>query len=528
MVKLPEGKEAGKMKECTYWVEGMHCPSCELLIEKGVLENKEIKSAEASTSEGKVVVYYQGKKTSVKRLNNQFEKQGYFFSERPILQEVKAPLFSLNNNGQLLINKKALWRNTQIFGLALLLITGFLLMSRSGVASRVVVNSSSNVLALFLFGLMAGVSSCAALVGGIVLSMSKQWAELYQGKSSVWQKFQPHLLFNLGRLLSFAILGGMLGALGAFFRISLSAMALLAMAVSIIMVLLASQMLGIKRFQKFQLTTPKFIARFAVNEDNLKGRYMPFVIGALTFFLPCGFTITAQGLALASGSSLRGLMVMLFFALGTLPMLSAIGFSTLKLTAKPHLSGKFLKVAGILVLFFGLYNFNSQLNVLGLPSLDDIKFRSSKSAQATESGLAPIINGKQVLKMSALAYAYQPNYFKVRAGVPVRWEITDDGVSGCTNAIISKGLFAGEIDLTTAQTSIKEFTPKKPGRYKFSCWMGMVSGAIEVLGENDVVGTTNFNEEIPSGASGCGGEAGGGCTGGCGGGCGNSGCPYAK
>ena len=97
--------------------------------------------------------------------------------------------------------------------------------------------------------------------------------------------------------------------------------------------------------------------------------------------------------------------------------------------------------------------------------------------------------------------------------VPVRWEITDKGTSGCTNAIISKGLFNEEISLVPGETSVKEFTPGKPGKYKFSCWMGMISGIIEV------VDTTNSTKNsptslngldgndaavIPSGAKGCG------------------------
>ncbi len=68
----------------------------------------------------------------------------------------------------------------------------------------------------------------------------------------------------------------------------------------------------------------------------------------------------------------------------------------------------------------------------------------------------------------------------VKAGVPVRWEIQDTGTSGCTNAVISRNLFDGEIALTPGQTSIKEFTPAKAGKYRFSCWMGMISGTIEV------------------------------------------------
>jgi len=181
-------------------------------------------------------------------------------------------------------------------------------------------------------------------------------------------------------------------------------------------------------------------------------------------------------LALISGSPLQGGLIMLAFALGTLPSLFAIGASSTSLVQQPRFADKFSQVAGLLVLFFALYNINSQLNVLGLPSLSDLRPRATKNAQiirTSDQGLAPLVDGKQVLNMEASA--------KVRAGVPVRWVIKDTGTSGCTNAIISRDLFAGEISLIPGETNYKEFTPSTPGRYKFSCWMGMISGVIEVV-----------------------------------------------
>ena len=88
-------------------------------------------------------------------------------------------------------------------------------------------------------------------------------------------------------------------------------------------------------------------------------------MGAATFFLPCGFTITAQTIALISGSAVQGALIMGFFALGTAPMLLLIGLSSVKFFSKPHLSMVFSRVAGFLVLFFALYNIYSQINVLG-------------------------------------------------------------------------------------------------------------------------------------------------------------------
>jgi len=437
-----------KVKESVYFVGGMHCASCELLVEKRLLKERGVKAVEASAGAGEVQIEYEGGRPSVEWLNKVFKKDGYSFSTQKEEAKEDLPL------------DKKLFQFLLTGSVAFLLMLGFVIFTRSSLAARVVVNSSSALPTFFFFGLMAGISSCAALVGGIVLSMSKQWSG----------GVRPHLLFNSGRLVSFVIFGVLMGALGSFLQMSLTTSALLTIVVSIFMVFLSLQMLGFKKFRRFQLTVPKAMTRFVANESNFRGRYLPFVLGGLTILLPCGFTLTAQGVALTSGSPLQGGLIMLFFALGTLPMLLIIGFSSAKFTKKPHLSDQFQKLAGLLVLFFAVYNINAQLNVLGFSSLSDLGSTTDLSSEVT-----------QVLKMGASSYGYEPNYFKIQVGVPVHWEITDKGVGGCTNAVISKGLFEGQIDLGDGKTSTKEFTPEKVGRYKFSCWMGMVSGVIEVV-----------------------------------------------
>ena len=378
--------------------------------------------------------------------------------------------------------------------------------------------------AFFLFGILAGLSTCAALVGGLVLSMSKQWNEVYADKNTAIQKATPHLMFNAGRLVFYALLGGILGLIGSKLQLSLGFSSVLVLGVSILMFFLALQMLGVKTFQRFQISMPKFMTRYVANEKNFKGKYMPFIMGGLTFFLPCGFTITAQGLALISGSFLQGSLIMLAFALGTLPVLLSIGLSSSKLASNKKLSERFLKTAGVVVLFFALFNANNQMNVLGYSNISDL-FGKTVQADivdtASEEGLPPIINGKQVIKMEASASGYSPNYFKVRVGVPVKWEITDKGTNGCTNVIVSRSLFSDDIKLTPGNVSTQEFTPNKVGKFKFSCWMGMVSGIIEVVdsktSSSDNKANSNNsasvnNEVVPSGASSsCGGGNGGSC-----------------
>lgn len=507
-------------KEQNFFVKGMHCASCEILIEKRLLEQERIKSVEAKADKGEVLIEYTGEKTDTNQINKIFKDQGYVFSEKPFAQSAPD---NKNKDKDFFV----------VAGASLAIIAVFWFLNKLGIASAINVGSKSSLPAFFVFGVLAGLSSCAALVGGLVLSLSKQWGELYSDKNSTKDKLQPHLMFNVGRVLGFAILGALLGVIGGRLQFTLGFAPFLVIIVSVIMILLALQMLGFKTLRKFQITVPKSATRYIANEKNFKGKAMPFVMGALTFFLPCGFTITAQGMALLSANPLQAGLIMGFFALGTAPALLGIGLSAVKFSQKPHLSAQFAKIAGVLVLFFALFNINNQLNVLGYGGFSGLwEYASAKSNGNSanngqniqnQEGLAPVVNGKQLLKMQASASGYKPNYFKVKAGVPVRWEITDTGTSGCTNAVISKSLFSGQISLTPGQTSVKEFTPQKPGKYRFSCWMGMVSGTIEVIGDrknNGSAGSLNTVQAsdtadiIPSGAQGCGG-GGGGC--GCGG-----------
>ncbi|MCX6721763.1 MAG: sulfite exporter TauE/SafE family protein [Candidatus Staskawiczbacteria bacterium] len=341
------------MKEYIYKVQGMHCASCEILIEKKLLEVKNIKSVNASTPKGEVVIKYNGDRPSLQELGVIFKNDKYSFFE----------------NSDAFKNKplKETFSSTYLgFTISILIVLGFLLLDKMGISGLLSISSKSSVFSFFGFGILAGLSSCAALVGGIVLSMSKQWQELYANERKTYKKFQPHLLFNAGRIISYALFGALLGAIGSRLAISLTFTSFLLFAVSILMILLGLQMLGVKGFNKFQISTPKFITRGIANENNFKGKYMPLIMGALTFFLPCGFTITAQTIALLSASPLQGGLIMGFFALGTAPMLLLIGFSSVKFFEKPHLSATFSKIAGFLVIFFAFYNIYNQLNVLGL------------------------------------------------------------------------------------------------------------------------------------------------------------------
>ncbi len=105
------------------------------------------------------------------------------------------------------------------------------------------------------------------------------------------------------------------------------------------------------------------------------------------------------------------------------------------------------------------------------------------SQKSGGNGDISLVDGKQVIKMTVFADRYEPEYFTIKAGVPVRWEITSSGQPGCdSGAIIPKGFGNGTIYLNPdqGQVTVSEFTVQNPGTYKFGCPMFMVRGTVQV------------------------------------------------
>jgi sulfite exporter TauE/SafE len=313
--------------------------------------------------------------------------------------------------------------------------------------------------ALFL-GVIAGLSTCSALLGGVVLSVSKH----YPGP-----KIQAGLLFNFGRLVSFSLLGFLLGLLGNSFSLSPVLGAVVTLVVAIAMLLLGLQMAGVRAFRRWQPPTIKSLANFVSNENNHGKQIAALSLGFLSLLLPCGFTLAAEGLALASKSPIAGMLILLTFAIGTALVLLGISLASKSLASRPILN----KVAGGLIAFFSLIIAIQSLGVLGLP-LPEVSFGSQNTTVPSE-----VAKDQQVVKMRVESFGYSPNNFTIKVGVPVRWEITSDGTPTCANYLVVPSLNINKI--IQSGVNIIEFTPRSPGQIRFSCSMGMYRGVFNVI-----------------------------------------------
>jgi hypothetical protein len=195
-----------------------------------------------------------------------------------------------------------------------------------------------------------------------------------------------------------------------------------------------------------------------------------FTFGALTFFLPCGFTQALQLYVLGKGSVTTGALTMLVFALGTLPAL--LSLSAVSSFAKGAFQKYFLRIAGAAVIILGALNvrYGMTLSNLGsgaTPSLETVSAAATPVA-ATQA------DGKQVVTMRIVDFTYMPAVFQVKQGIPVEWRIDASEAVGCGRVILAPQLRIRQL-LSSTATTVITFTPRQTGEFQFNCGMGMMS-----------------------------------------------------
>ncbi len=441
----------------------MHCRSCELPIEQNLGDVPGVLKTEASYKKGLATVYFEGTAPAEGAVVGAIKKAGYAIGSKEALSWISRnskDYFDLAVGGVILFALFLIAKMTGLVELA----------PNFGDAPAYPV--------VVLVGLTAGISTCMALVGGLVLGISARHAELHP-EAGRWEKFKPHLLFNVGRLISFALLGGAIGSLGSLFQISSSAIGWVITFAGFIMLSLGLKLIGIfPRFSATSFSLPSTIGKwFGLNKKKDHYSHSGSVFaGTLTFFLPCGFTQAMQVYAISTGSFAQGAIIMGLFALGTTPGLLGIGGLTSFI--KGAFGNLFFKFVGLAVLLFAIVNISNGMTLTGV-RLPDITPPISGDRPISEDVSPVVENGFQVVRMKQVAYGYEPNQFTIKKGIPVRWEIEGTTPYSCSNTVVIPALRIGA--RLSMGLNVVEFTAPKTGRLTFSCSMGMYTGYFDVV-----------------------------------------------
>jgi hypothetical protein len=250
----------------------------------------------------------------------------------------------------------------------------------------------------------------------------------------------------------------------------------LVLTVAVVMFLLGVRLTGISpRVAAWSPRLPAGLARGLGIETSADAGYSHWrtaVVGAATFFLPCGFTQAVQVYALSTASPVAAGAIMATFAVGTTPGLLALG-SVPELTTGRR-QATVLRVVGVLVLGFALLNVSSSLNLLGVGG-----GASAAGGARTASANVTVAGGVQTVRMTQTPSGYEPADTVLYAGLPTTWLIEGTSAFDCS-AFLRVPDLGLKIDLEEGPNTV-QLPALETGRVHFTCVMGMYSGNLLVV-----------------------------------------------
>jgi uncharacterized protein len=483
------------IRTITLLIRNMTCVNCENNIERELSRVTGIIEVHASFSAGTATVTFDESRVSQEDIEKALEKADYFVKkEEPVAPQTRVKQGSGNGGNTAPGTGKTDF--SDLIAVLIIMFAVYIIANRFGLLNIFnafpVAKEGMGFGMLFVIGLLTSVH-CVAMCGGICLSqcVPKERPEGY--KPSRFETIKPSLLYNLGRVISYTVIGGIVGAIGSVVSFSGAMKGLVQLAAGVFMVIMGLNMLNIfPGLRKFNPRMPKI---FATKIYAKRVSSSPLYIGILNGLMPCGPLQAMQLYALSTGSPLKGAAAMFLFSVGTFPLMFLFGALSSLMNKK--FSGKLMKVSAVLVVVLGMFMFGNGMSLSGI-SLPTFPMISSQ-AQTGTGNVAMLEDGIQVVTTGLSPGQYEP--IVVQKGIPVKWIIQaeDRDINGCNNSIIvpklglKKNLESGD--------NVIEFTAEESGVIPYSCWMGMIRSKITVVDDiNDIAADTGSTDNTAGSA----------------------------
>lgn len=315
-----------------------------------------------------------------------------------------------------------------------------------------VVDSEVSYGMLFVTGLLTSIH-CVGMCGAIGIFASAE-------KNSVRSMRRP-LLYNIGRVLSYTLTGGIVGAIGSVFSIDMKIRGIIILIAGFFMLLMSLSMLGLAGFH---------LPTFFVGKFTRVGAGA-FLVGLLNGFMPCGPLQAMQLYALSAGGFFKGALSMFLFALGTVPLMLSSG-ALINLT---HGKTRVLigKIASVLILVLSVSMLNRGFLGLGI----DVSVALPKKYDGYTA--AVIGDGVQIVSLELDFDSFGD--MVVQKGIPVTvfFHAGEGKITGCNNEVVCADL-GFDVHITPGDNII-EFIPSEEGNFTYTCWMNMIRNHIEVI-----------------------------------------------
>lgn len=212
---------------------------------------------------------------------------------------------------------------------------------------------------MFMTGMLGGFGHCIGMCGPVVAAYSISLGE---------RRIAAHLLYSLGRITTYSIIGGMVGLTGSFLGVARSIEQLQGATIALVggaMIFMGVGIIGWRRFsvgagQASGNCLGSFVLRSMKLLSGARGIGMYFPMGLVLGFIPCGLLYTAliaaAGAGAAASSQVKGLLsgmaMLFFFGLGTTPALFLLGQIATVMTARVR--ERFYKASGVLMIASGI------------------------------------------------------------------------------------------------------------------------------------------------------------------------------
>lgn len=212
--------------------------------------------------------------------------------------------------------------------------------------------------AAFIMGFFGG-THCVGMCGGIVGALSFGLAE--EKRDDWWASFPYILVYNLGRMSSYALAGAIAGGI-SLLALDLTSidqlkqgLKLLAGGFMLVLGLyLGGWWHGLLQVEQMGQGLWKHLQPIGQRFMPVRTLRQALILGMVWGWLPCGLVYSALILALTATSIEQGALIMLSFGLGTLPTVMAMGLLASLFTSivrQPWVR----KLSGAMVFLFGLY-----------------------------------------------------------------------------------------------------------------------------------------------------------------------------
>lgn len=445
-----------ELKTMKLRIGGMSCVSCQNKIERKLESTRGIPFAQVNYNNQTAVVTYDANIITVSDIEAVIESLDY----------------KIIKDNQPEQNKKAV-------GVFIIVLSAYMLMQQLGLTEVFNIFPTAEVgtsyWMLFVIGLLTSVH-CVAMCGGINLSQCISQTGL--DKNNKLAALRPSFLYNLGRVIAYTAVGGIVGALGTVLTLTGAFRGMIQLFAGVFMVIMGINMLGVFPWMRKLMPRMPRIFTQKINSQKSKSKN-PLIVGLLNGLMPCGPLQAMQIYALSTGSAINGAFSMFLFSLGTVPLMFGLGALSSVLTKK--FTGKVMTVGATLVVVLGLSMFSNGWSLSGF-SINLLPLSADNEASQINESKSVIKDGYQIVN-STLASGRYPA-ITVQEGIPVKWTIDapEGSINGCNNRMIIPE-YNIEYKFKTGENII-EFTPTKTGKFSYSCWMGMICSDISVVEES--------------------------------------------